>query len=595
MSEKIVLSKRLKQWPSRYRWSFIGVMWILAIALGYIGFAKYFASTGETRSVWDILYVTLQLFTLESGALSGPVGWELQAARFLAPLLAVYTAIQAVASIFREQIQMLRMRFLKGHIVICGLGRKGYLLSRAFRSRGEGVIVIEQGTENDFLIQCQQDGIMILLGNAADSVLLRQARVDRAKYVISVCGNDGTNAEIAALVHNLVSGRKGKTLSCLVHMYDLQFYNLVREREMAMGELDAFRLELFNVFESGSRLLLDEYSPFNATSDACDLVPHILVVGVGRLGESIVVNSARTWWERRTDEGLGRLRITLIDSQAKTKKELLCLRYPQLEQAAELIPEEIDVTGPDFERAAFLFNSQGDPDVNVVYICLDDDSNALSAALTLRQRLRATTIPIVVRTAHESGLAALLKKRNIKHDSFASLRPFGLLDHTCTPEFVSGCTYEILARAFHEQYVDSERKKGSMPETDPSMVSWEDLPENLRESNRNQVEHIRVKLEAVGCDIAVTNEWEVAPFRFSPDEAELMSQMEHERFVAERLRQGFTYAPTKDLAKKKSPTLVPWQELPDLEKEKDRNSVRQLSDVLAKARFQIYRFREEQE
>jgi len=378
-------------------------------------------------------------------------------------------------------------------------------------------------------------------------------------------------------------------------MYDLQFYNLVREREMAMGELDAFRLELFNVFESGSRLLLDEYPPFNATSDACDLVPHILVVGVDRLGESIVVNSARTWWERRTDEGLGRLRITLIDSQAKTKKELLCLRYPQLEQAAELIPEEIDVTGPDFERASFLFNNQGDPDVNVVYICLDDDSNALSAALILRQRLRATTIPIVVRTAHESGLAALLKKRNIKHDSFASLRPFGLLDHTCTPEFVSGCTYEILARAFHEQYVDSERKKGSMPETDPSMVSWEDLPENLRESNRNQVEHIRVKLEAVGCDIAVTNEWEVAPFRFSPDEVELMSQMEHERFVAERLRQGFTYAPTKDLAKKKSPTLVPWQELPDLEKEKDRNSVRQLSDVLAKARFQIYRFREEQE
>jgi hypothetical protein len=214
-------------------------MWVLAIALGCIGFAKYFASTGETRSVWDILYVTLQLFTLESGALSGPVGWELQAARFLAPLLAVYTAIQAAASIFREQIQMLRMRFLKDHIVICGLGRKGYLLSRAFRSRGERVIVIEQDTDNDLLIQCRRDGIVVLLGNATDSTLLRQARVDRAKYAICVCGNDGTNAEIAALVHKLVSSRKGKALSCLVHMYDLRLYNLVREREMAMGGLQA--------------------------------------------------------------------------------------------------------------------------------------------------------------------------------------------------------------------------------------------------------------------------------------------------------------------------------------------------------------------
>jgi hypothetical protein len=329
-------------------------------------------------------------------------------------------------------------------------------------------------------------------------------------------------------------------------------------------------------------------------SDAHGLRPHILVVGVGRLGESIVVNSARTWWERRT-KGAGRLRITLIDNQAKIRKELLSLRYPQLEEACDLVTEQIDIKGPDFERADFLFNNQGNLDVTVVYVCLDDDSNALSAALTLRQRLRETEIPIVVRTAHESGLVTLLQKRNLEHDSFISLRPFALLDRTCTPELISGCIYEILACAFHEQYVDSERKKGSTPETNPSIVFWEDLPESLRESNRNQVEYIRVKLEAIGCDIAVTNEWDVPPFRFSPDEVESMAQMEHERFVAERQKQGFTYAPTKDLAKKKSPALVPWQELPDLEKEKDRNSVRQLSEILAKARFQIYRFRENQE
>jgi voltage-gated potassium channel Kch len=592
--EELSLNQRLRQWSRRYKWPFIGLMWVIAIVLGYIGFAKYFTSTGQTRSVWDTLYVTMQLFTLESGAVPGPIGWELNIARFLAPLMAVFTAIQVVASIFREQIQLLRMRFLKGHIVICGLGRKGFLLSRAFRRRGEKVVVLEQDAENDLLIHCQQDGIMVLLGNATDMTLLRQAGVNRAKYVISVCGNDSTNAEVAAQVHRLVGRRKGKALSCLVHIYNLQLYNLVREREMAMGEMDAFRLELFNVFESGSRLLLREYPPFSIASDARGLNPHILIVGVGRLGESIVVNSARTWWERHT-EGAGRLRITLIDNQAEIKKELLSLRYPQLEKVCDLVAEQIDIKGPDFERADFLFNKQRGPNINAAYVCLDDDSNALSAALTLRQRLGSTEIPIVVRTAHESGLATLLQKRKLTHDSFINLRPFGLLDRTCTPELISECTYDILAQAVHQNYVDNERKKGSTPETNPSMVPWENLPESLKESNLNQVEHIRVKLEAIGCDIAVTNEWNVPTFRFSPDEIELMAKMEHERFVTERKKQGFTNAPTKDLTKKKSPTLVSWHELPDSEKEKDRDAVRQLPEILAKARFRIYRFREKHE
>lgn len=231
----------------------------------------------------------------------------------------------------------------------------------------------------------------------------------------------------------------------------------------------------------------------------------------------------------------------------------------------------------------------------MIYVCLDDDANALSAALTLRQRLRAFGTPIVVRTTHEVGLATLLRKRSPEHDSFVSLHVFGLFDHTCTPELISGCTYEILARAVHEQYVASEIRKGSTPETNPSMVPWEELPEGLKEANRNQVEHIRVKLEAIGCDITVTNEWEVPPFQFSSEEVELMAQMEHERFMVESQKHGFSNVPTKHLGKKMSPVIIPWEKLPEGEKEECRNSVRQLSQLLAKAHFQIYRFRVNQE
>ncbi|MEA3376487.1 MAG: hypothetical protein U9R72_09885 [Chloroflexota bacterium] len=63
------------------RWFVIGGLWLLALVLGYLGFARHFAALGERRSPFNLLYLTVQLFTLESGAVSAPVDWPLEVAR----------------------------------------------------------------------------------------------------------------------------------------------------------------------------------------------------------------------------------------------------------------------------------------------------------------------------------------------------------------------------------------------------------------------------------------------------------------------------------------------------------------------------------
>jgi len=579
---------RHRQWLSAYRWPLIGSLWVLAIILGHVGFSKHLSAIGETATFWDNLYLSVQLFVLQSGAVSGPVGWELQAARFVAPLIAAYTVIQALALILHEQMKLFRLRFLRNHVVICGLGRKGLLLSRGFREKGERVVVIEQDESNDMLGRCREYGAITLIGDVTDRDLLRRARVHRARHVMSVCGSDGANAEVAVHSRELAQDRKGEALSCLVHIFDIQLCNLLREQEIGMGRPSAFRLEFFNVFESGARALLAEHPPFAGASQIHGIQPHVVVVGVGRMGESVVVNTARTWWETNSS-GSQRPRITLVDREAHTKKEHLCLRYPQLERVCELVPRQMDIKAPEFERADFLLDERGRCDVAIIYVCLDDDSNALGAALALRRQVRDLDIPMVVRMTHDAGLASVLQGSQDKRDSFTSISAFGLFDRTSTPDSVFGCTHEILARATHEEYVRNETERGITREMNPSMAPWEELPESLKESNRDQAEHIRVKLEAVGCDICITNDWDVPQFEFSPEEVELMAEMEHQRFVEERLRQGFKYGPTKHLAKRTSPTLVPWSDLPEDEKDKDRNSVQNLPRFLAKARFRIYR------
>ena len=585
--------KKLKGWSSDYKWPLIGFIWVAAISLGYLGFNKYFSAIGETHSPWDIFYRTLQLLALESGFVSGSVGWELQVARFLVPLAAAYTAAQALAIIFKEQLQLFRIRLMKDHIVICGLGQKGLLLSLRFREREEQVVVIEQDEGNDLLRQCRDQGAIILLGNATDPMMLHKARVDKARYVISVCGDDGANAEVAIHARKLVFNRKGKALSCLIHISDFQLCNLLREREIRLGKLDAFRLELFNIFESGARILLDEYPPFSKTGKDYNSRAHLVVVGMGRMGESLIVNTARNWWDRDKKSG-ERLRITLIGHEAEKNKGSLCLRYPQLEKTCDLIPIELDIKAFEFDLGKSLFSDQGKCDVTMIYICLDDDKNALSAGLMMHHQVKTLEIPIVVCMTRDTGLAVLLRGDEDMLEIYNNLHVFGLLDHTCTPDFISRCTYEILARAIHEDYVRKERAKGHTPETNPSTVSWGELEETYKNSNRRAAEHIHAKLDAVGCDIAITTDWDTPQFEFTPEEVELLAQLEHKRWVDEKVGDRWRYGPSKDPEKKISPYIISWYELPEMEKDKDRDQVRYLPALLSRARFEIYRTRKKQ-
>ena len=582
--------KKLVRWLGEYKWLLIGLMWVVTIVLGYIGFSRYFSTLGETHSFWNTLYRTLQLFVLESGFISGAVEWEFQIARYLAPAITAYTAMQALAILFQEQLRLFRIRFFKDHIVICGLGQKGWLLSRGFRERDEQVVVIEKDVNNSFLGQCREQGATILIGDAADPVLLRKARVNKARYVISVCGDDGANAEVAVHSRELVWNRRGKALSCLSHISDFRLCNLLREREIKLGKMEAFRLELFNVFESGARILLDEYPPFGKTGEENISGKHLVIAGLGRMGESLAVNAARNWWDLGGRDG-ARLRITMIDKEAGRVKEYLYRRYTQMEKACELVPVEADIQLLESGQADFLFDNRGKCDVAMVYVCLDDDSHALSAALMIRQRIKNPEVPIVIRMDHNAGLATLLRGEKGSQGSLYNLHVFGLFDHTCTPDLISRCTYEVLARAIHENYVRNERAKGHTPETNPSMVPWADLGEILRQSNRRAAEHIRVKLDAIGCDIAITTAWDTPRFEFTPDEIEMLAQMEHESWAEEKLSEGWKYRPTKDPEKKTSPYLVPWNDLPEEEKDKDRDQVRGLPQFLAKARFEIYRLK----
>jgi voltage-gated potassium channel Kch len=427
----------MKKWES-VQWPLIGGIALTALILGFVGFSKFLALSGKTWTPLDIVYLTLQLFTLESGALSGNIPWELEIARFLAPAVAAFAAFKALTIIFREQLQLIRVKFFRNHVVICGLGRKGMLLVQRFRSMSEKVVVIELDEGNDLVDQCREYGAVVFTGDATQKEMLKTVRVQKAKYLIAVAGDDGINAEVAIHAFDLVKDRKSHRLTCIVHIFDQQLSNLLREQEKEIRASDSFRIEYFNVYEKGATAWIDEYFLLDPDETRAHEETRLLVIGAGQLGESLVARAAQKWEESRRDKNK-KLYIDIIDRYAETKQARLYSRNADLDDYWEITPLTMDVKSLDFQRGQFLFENTESCRYSKIFVCLDNDSLGLSVAMSLYQKLKGQSVAIVVRMARDAGLAILLRGKAEEGQRMnEGIFAFGLLDRTCIPEIILG-------------------------------------------------------------------------------------------------------------------------------------------------------------
>ena len=77
------------------------------------------------------------------------------------------------------------------------------------------------------------------------------------------------------------------------------------------------------------------------------------------------------------------------------------------------------------------------------------------------------------------------------------------------------------------------------------------------------------------------------PFDFPGADLELLALREHERWMAALISTGWQHAPETDREKKVHSALVDWGELPEEEKEKDRELIRGIPQIMAKAGYAI--------
>jgi hypothetical protein len=159
---------------------------------------------------------------------------------------------------------------------------------------------------------------------------------------------------------------------------------------------------------------------------------------------------------------------------------------------------------------------------------------------------------------------------------------------------LEGELLEKLAIAAHGVFYEGLQSKGYShgPFTDEakmehsSLMPYDELPDNEKEQNRQNVRDIPAKLALSGYIMrpARSNE---PPFEFPGADLELLAEREHQRWLKDKEVAGWKYAEETDKSKKLHKAMLPWEKLPEIEKEKDRTLVRGIPDIVAKAGYAI--------
>ncbi|QDU36262.1 Voltage-gated potassium channel Kch [Maioricimonas rarisocia] len=90
---------------------------------------------------------------------------------------------------------------LTNHVIVCGYGRVGQILARELADASQDFVIVD--TNQERLRQAEQQGFLVVLGDATEEFVLESAGVERASVLACVLPDDVKNVFITLTAHDL--------------------------------------------------------------------------------------------------------------------------------------------------------------------------------------------------------------------------------------------------------------------------------------------------------------------------------------------------------------------------------------------------------
>ncbi len=636
----------MKDDSSQKGWQFnlIVILILLTVLLGLYSFCKVFPGYPFMRK----LYYTFQLFSMESGDRlyeNGPqplnVRVAFNIARFSAIAAIFITIIVALLSVLKSKYYISKVRHMKDHTILCGLGNLGNAFASNIGDKSK-LVIIESDANNESLLRLTKEGVKVIEANALDITVLGNAGIRNAKCMLALTGNDFDNMSVLNNAFKLLGkDEKAQNRVCLAcnidsrnlktavikewinqkgtdttdlhgtvaHFYETalkilaQKYKtdgpesrLLQEYSMLKEEISGFDpsgnipeplpgfIRLFNINQLAARYIFINYPPdrYRQITSVKDKEMEILILGYSPLGEELFklfVQNCHFINKKST-------KLTIICIDGNEVNERIVSKYPNVRNAIDL---KIIEYNPHHIDTRFV-NSNNLADVDAIYVCSMEDrfqASYSSRALELYKR-----DVYIVRPFYRNTILNIIENKNRVHS-------FYIYEKVSKTGIIKDDIFDSRARAFHNRWlkialndyikkVDLAVESGrDVPKPKATFVPWDSLEEEIRDDNRSVVDHLNVKLRSAG---QLKNpeyfnhpeEDKQIDYSFLKDQCivDSLAETEHRRWMANKYLYGWEYGPVRNDIQKIHSCMKDYSDLDHEIKEYDLMQVSDMKDII---------------
>ena len=169
------------------RWSFMDALYMTVLTFTTVGFQEVHEPSPAGRAFTIFLMITGVSAMLY----------------FLSAIMQAVVEGEALRSFVRRRRMRTRLAGERNHYILCGFGRVGREVARAFHSEDAHFIVVDPDPRA--IAEASQLGYAYVQGDATQDSVLQSASVSRARGLVASTGSDSHNVFIALSARELNS------------------------------------------------------------------------------------------------------------------------------------------------------------------------------------------------------------------------------------------------------------------------------------------------------------------------------------------------------------------------------------------------------
>ncbi|WP_449358548.1 NAD-binding protein [Alishewanella longhuensis] len=515
------------------------------------------------------------------------------------------------------------LKFLKPYpIIFFGAGKTARAIARSLQADQRLLVVDNKLAVEQLSELTSRHKLMHFMEDCTDLSFIKKLSLSKAKDIYIFTGDDQRDLDVGLMLAEflVLKNQHTKLPRLIIDIDNTELVQVAQHdarfttyREKG-GELVWFSTQL-----QVARQLINQHPVLTTSSREREATPvHVVLVGFCLQQQQILRQIVRTsvYLSRKT------LHITVLSNNLEQFQQFN-LKNPVFHQNSDLdsIKETLDIDIKHFlidpnsaciDVLANALNEHAIQHIDCVYVHDENDYKCLFHSQRMLQTLAAidskTRVVALIKGSHLEnqhiatnfvtnakvypGLTVCHAKDILVHQNEAYPCEFsdrlGVMIHTAymaLDHYIEPLENRWDSFDLHFMKVRAKAKVNWLKELDTALM-W---------SSRFAADHFLIKVRELGFELksfelATGNEREIIIAQLSKSliaNLLAMMELEHNRFVAERLIDGWVFGNSKQTALKINNTLIPYLQLSSLEKNKDEAMIRVLPFILAEIDFYI--------